>query len=130
MNRDQLESECKALKVFFKEKLQHPLPYEEARAVRRALGDDFIELIPDLSSYHSEIAACCSWGKRMLNWNAEQRATAREACSSSFFAAYPVYAKLEGRLAEFPALKREFELYESASKRILAVVSRIEETLI
>jgi hypothetical protein len=130
LSREQIVDECEALARVYKEELLHAFPYDDLGAVKDWGGSKYSDIIPALDLYWSRIAGYSSWGKRMLQWDSERRAAVRSDCSMSFFDKHPEFSELRFVLDLFPVLKRDLELYESARKRVLKIVAKIEEITI
>jgi hypothetical protein len=126
MTKQKIESECELLKRFYEQELLRRCPYEEVREAQE-WDRGFPDLGLHLSLYFARIAGYCTWGKRMISWSAERRAAARSDCCLSFFDEHPRYVELIYGLELFTELKREMDVYDDARKRVLALISEIEE---
>ncbi len=103
------------------EEARSPFPYDGCRWLLSDFGDEFEDFIPDLNMWSSDIAGCCSWGKRIVRWSEERVLQARGAMSLSFFDQHPEYAMLERLIAEVdtPDLYEYLRLYEQMRKKLV-----------
>lgn len=82
------------LAALYRQRDQGPFPYEDIRKLVQKAGTHHEGLIPDLDLYFSTIVGYCSWGKRILNWDADKRHRALTYAKRGFFERHPEYKSL------------------------------------
>ena len=100
MNESDLETKATELKALYEEDSGRPFPYEGSRKLLQAGGGNYESFIPDLSLHFSTVAGYCSWGKRILRWEAAKIDEVKEGLEKQFFDRYPEYKPLEMMIAE------------------------------
>ena len=95
-------------------------------ATRRAIRKGFI---PDLDIYLSDIAGCCSWGKKALVWDAETRELFSQLMSKQFFEKHPEYVLVRRWITQenTPHLYGTLVYYNEMRVNVLALILLLDE---
>ena len=106
-----------------------PFPYEGSRKLLQAGGSNYEDFIPDLSLYFSTIAGYCSWGKRILKWEATKINEAKAGLEEQFFNRHPEYKPLEMMIAKQgnADLLVKFSLHEKMRLELLGLLEVLQK---
>ncbi|HET6387553.1 MAG TPA: YxiJ family protein [Armatimonadota bacterium] len=112
------------LRALYHRELLRPLPYKDCRKIKGDTDGPHQHLIPDLSTYNSNIASKCLGAKKLIARPTDYLLESKRRLSQTFFEQYPQYADLERLVtrAGTPKLYEELEVYERARKLALELV--------
>ena len=115
----------------------HPFAYDDIKHIaktvtsrkkltRRLIKNGFV---PDLDSYQSTIAGCCSWGRKSLEWSVEKRRLFEKYLSKDFFELHPKYLPIRRWITQknTPELFRDFVQYEEMRVNVLALIHLLDQ---
>lgn len=115
----------------------YPFPYDDIRyidktvtsrkiATRRAIKNGFIS---DLDVYLSDIAGCCSWGKKALAWDAGNRELFTQLMGEEFFKKHPEYVLVRRWITQENTLSlyRTLVYYNEMRVNVLALIHLLDE---
>jgi|SRR5688572_8584077 len=125
MQNSHLVSQAEQLDALCKQGLQGRFPYDDIRELFRKAGNAYEGFIPDLDLYFSTIVGYCSWGKRILNWNTEQRQKAFAYTSQGFFDRHPEYRSLLPFI-EDSDLRRRLDRVDEMRTTLLRLLTALE----
>ncbi len=120
-----LVSQAEQLGALYKQSFQGRFPYDDIRELFRKAGNAYEGFIPDLDLYFSTIAGYCSWGKRILNWKAEQRQKALAYASQSFFDRHAEYKPLLPFIEE-SELRTQLDLTDEMRTTLVRLLTSLE----
>lgn len=105
-----------------------PFPYEGIRKLLQGGRGNYEGFIPDLSLYFSTVAGYCSWGKRILRWEATKIDEAKAALEKQFFDRHPEYKPLEKMIGEHgnADLLAKFSLHEKMRIELLRLLEDLQ----
>lgn len=123
----QARQKAEEIKEFLDTKLCGTFPRGVANRFAERFGTEGAAFVAELESFHKMLAGYGNMGGKWLQADATKRTELLKTVGQPFFRQYPQHRKLEAELTGFPDLLEVMGLYEAVRKRLVALMTTIEQ---
>lgn len=123
----QARQKAEEIKEFLEAKVCGTFPRGVANRFAERFGAEGAAFIADIDAFHKTLAGYGRLGGKWLQADVATMAEVRNAAGRPFFSRYPQHRELQSEMGAFPDLEELMSLYEVVRKRLVALMTTIEQ---